>query len=143
MIRELTLENFRAFRALHLAGLGRVNLLVGANNSGKTSVLEGVAFLASGGDPEQLHESLSRRGEQALGDDDPSPDPAGDAVDVRHVFFGRKIGDDVVPALRPSTRAARGSSFDCPRRACPTKRYRSGAMPSRPGAGAPLAASAP
>src|SRR5262245_27193944 len=43
MIRELTLKNFRAFRELHLTGLGRVNLLVGANNSGKTSVLEAVA----------------------------------------------------------------------------------------------------
>lgn len=92
MIRELTIENFRAFRALHLDGLCRVNLLVGANNSGKTSVLEAIALLASGGDPEELHAALSRRGELAEGDEESSPL---DAVDIRHVFFGRKIGDDV------------------------------------------------
>lgn len=99
MIRELTLENFRAFRVLHLAGLGRVNLLVGANNSGKTSVLEAVSFLASGGDPLELHASLSRRGEQGLGDEDPARSPREDAVDVRHVFFGRKIGDNITSTI--------------------------------------------
>lgn len=90
MIRELTIENFRALRELHLAGLGRVNLLVGANNSGKTSVLEAIAFLASGGDPWQVYRALSRRNERAVdGERDIS------CVDVRHLFFGRKIGDDV------------------------------------------------
>ena len=95
MLRELTVENFRAFRTLHLAGLGRVNLLVGANNSGKTSVLEAVSFLASGGDPLQLYASLFRRGEQAFSEDT----AADDAVDVRHLFFGRKIGDDVTSRI--------------------------------------------
>jgi hypothetical protein len=97
MIHELTIENFRAFRALHLVGLGRVNLIVGANNSGKTSVLEAVAFLASGGDPLQLHASLSRRGEQALADE-VLHDQRG--VDVRYLFFGRTIGDDATSRLR-------------------------------------------
>jgi hypothetical protein len=92
MIRELTLENFRAFQALHLTGLARVNLLVGTNNSGKTSVLEAVAFLASGGDPAELHASLSRRGEQTIGEETPGGS-GDDAVDVRHLFFGRKIDD--------------------------------------------------
>lgn len=93
MIRELKVENFRAFRELSLTGLGRVNLLVGANNSGKTSVLEAIAFLASGGDPRALHSSLARRREHTI------VEPAarrtqGDAVDVRHLFFGRNIGDE-------------------------------------------------
>lgn len=99
MIRELTVENFRAFRTLHLASLGRVNLLVGTNNSGKTSVLEAVSFLASGGDPLELHSSLYRRGEQSSGDDDPSRSSQQEAVDVRHVFFGRKIGDHITATI--------------------------------------------
>jgi AAA domain, putative AbiEii toxin, Type IV TA system/AAA ATPase domain len=98
MIRELTLENFRAFGALHLTGLARVNLLVGANNSGKTSVLEAVALLASGGDPAELHLSLSRRGEQTIGDEMPGGS-GDDAVDVRHIFFGRRIDDDIMSKL--------------------------------------------
>ncbi len=93
MIRELKIENFRAFRELHLTGLGRVNLLVGANNSGKTSVLEAIALLTSGGDPMRIYSSLDRRGEQTL--DEPAARAEQDyAVDVRHIFHGRRIGDD-------------------------------------------------
>jgi ABC-type molybdenum transport system ATPase subunit/photorepair protein PhrA len=42
MITELSLENFRGFRSLELKGLKRVNLIVGHNNAGKTSLLEGI-----------------------------------------------------------------------------------------------------
>lgn len=43
MIRELSISNFRGFRSLKLKGLQRVNLIVGTNNAGKTSLLEAVA----------------------------------------------------------------------------------------------------
>jgi predicted ATPase len=45
MITELKIENFRSFESLELKGLKRVNLVVGENNSGKTSLLEAVLFL--------------------------------------------------------------------------------------------------
>lgn len=93
MIRELTIENFRAFRELNLTGLGRVNLLVGANNSGKTSVLEAVAFLASGGDPYELYKALARRGEEAFGDAHSRSEANGGVFDVRYLFHGRQIDD--------------------------------------------------
>lgn len=38
MIRELIVENFRGFRRFEMRDLGLVNLIVGANSSGKTSV---------------------------------------------------------------------------------------------------------
>ena len=41
-------ENFRGFRYLELPGLGRVNLIAGANNSGKTAALEAIYLHASG-----------------------------------------------------------------------------------------------
>ena len=41
---RLTIQRFRGLRDLTLSGLGRVNLLVGPNNSGKTSVLEAIAL---------------------------------------------------------------------------------------------------
>lgn len=44
MYRTLTIENFRAFKRLHFDDLGRVNLIAGRNNSGKTSVLEAIAL---------------------------------------------------------------------------------------------------
>ncbi len=84
MIRELTLHDFRAFRTLHLSGLGRVNLLVGSNNSGKTSVLEAVHFHASGGDVMALFASLVRRGERTSNAD---PDGYDEALfDIRHAL---------------------------------------------------------
>ncbi len=47
MFRVFSFANFRGFQDLNLVGLGRVNLIVGRNDSGKTSLLEGVAMLTS------------------------------------------------------------------------------------------------
>lgn len=47
MYTGLTVRNFRCFRELHLARLARVNLFVGANNVGKTALLESL-FLHCG-----------------------------------------------------------------------------------------------
>lgn len=63
MIRTLTIENFRCFEQFKLHDLGRVNLLVGSNNSGKTSVLEAVDLLMANGDATVLSRTLARRGE--------------------------------------------------------------------------------
>lgn len=45
MLTSLHIQNFRAFRNLKLEGLGRVNLITGANNVGKTALLESLAML--------------------------------------------------------------------------------------------------
>lgn len=42
-IDNLTIHRFRGLRDLNLQDLGQINLLVGANNSGKTSVLEAIS----------------------------------------------------------------------------------------------------
>lgn len=46
MLTDIHIENFRGFADLKLEGLSRVNLLVGKNNSGKTSLLEAIALIA-------------------------------------------------------------------------------------------------
>jgi hypothetical protein len=43
----LSIERFRSLRQLKLEGLGRVNLITGRNNTGKSSVLEALRILAS------------------------------------------------------------------------------------------------
>ncbi len=43
-IDSLTIHRFRGLEELTLEGMGRINLLVGDNNSGKTSVLEALAI---------------------------------------------------------------------------------------------------
>ena len=42
-IDNLTIHRFRGLRDLTLQGLGQINILVGGNNSGKTSVLEAIS----------------------------------------------------------------------------------------------------
>jgi hypothetical protein len=46
MFTRIELKDFRGFRELTLDGLQRVNLVVGKNNAGKTSLLEAIAILA-------------------------------------------------------------------------------------------------
>jgi AAA domain, putative AbiEii toxin, Type IV TA system/AAA ATPase domain len=53
MFTSLQLKNFRGFTSLALDGLQRVNLIVGRNNAGKTSLLEAIAILVA---PDQLQQ---------------------------------------------------------------------------------------
>ena len=63
MISSLTIEGYRCFEHFEMSGLGRVNLLVGKNNSGKTSVLEAIYLLMAQGEPLSLWHLLQNRGE--------------------------------------------------------------------------------
>lgn len=47
MIEELLVQNFRGFKMLELKKLKRVNLVVGANNAGKTSLLEAILLMCN------------------------------------------------------------------------------------------------
>lgn len=53
-ISELELTRFRGLGDVALRELGRVNLVVGENNSGKTSVLEALALAANPLEPLEL-----------------------------------------------------------------------------------------
>ena len=44
MLKTIKIKNFRSFQSFELQQLGRVNLLVGKNNTGKTSILEAMAL---------------------------------------------------------------------------------------------------
>ncbi len=48
-LSELHIKNFRGLRALDVDKVGRVNLVVGRNSVGKTTVLEALSLWASGG----------------------------------------------------------------------------------------------
>jgi energy-coupling factor transporter ATP-binding protein EcfA2 len=64
-IGTLTIERFRAFRTLRIEGLGRVNLITGRNNTGKSSVLEALRILASNASPSVIRDILRFREENA------------------------------------------------------------------------------
>jgi predicted ATPase len=63
MIHNLHITNYRAFERLSVEPLQRVNLIVGTNNAGKTSLLEAVYLLASQHKQNSLATILQERGE--------------------------------------------------------------------------------
>ena len=89
MLHTLALKGFRGFGSYQLSGLARVNLLVGKNNCGKTSVLEAIELLASEGNPRVLYDSLRRRGERGTRRMHMS------VVDVAHIFHGHACSPGV------------------------------------------------
>jgi AAA15 family ATPase/GTPase len=54
MLDSLLIRNFRALENFEVSKLGRVNLIVGKNNSGKSSVLEALRIYAGNGQRELL-----------------------------------------------------------------------------------------
>lgn len=64
-IRTLTIDRFRAFHHLKIEGLGRVNLITGRNNTGKSSVLEALRILAADANPSVIYDIINSREEYA------------------------------------------------------------------------------
>jgi hypothetical protein len=62
-ISSLTIKGFRSIRQLELKDLGRVNLITGRNNIGKSSVIEALTLLMSGGSLAALNMILWNREE--------------------------------------------------------------------------------
>ncbi len=94
MYSSLHISGYRGFDSFRMRGLGRVNLLVGANNSGKTSILECIELLQSAGHPQVLASIAGRRGEWGYpsdGDARAAVDPRREPVDVSHLFAGRDL----------------------------------------------------
>lgn len=63
MFDSLKIENFRGFRSFELSKLGKINLLVGANNSGKSSILEAIHLICAKNNISHLLEILDYRSE--------------------------------------------------------------------------------
>ena len=92
MLKSLKLENFRGFETLELKQFGRINLLVGENNCGKTSILEAIQLLLSRGNLEPLSQSMLDRGEVLIiNDERKSPAYRREVLDVCHLFYGHDL----------------------------------------------------
>ena len=63
MFKSLRIRNYRVFKDLEISGLHRINLIAGKNNSGKTSLLEAIFLLSSGGNPQLAINSNVIRGD--------------------------------------------------------------------------------
>ena len=95
MLRDITIQNYRCFEDFHMDGLERVNLFVGNNNSGKTSLLEAIYLLVSEDRKLSLFNILSARNEfiKVL---EQSVTLYDHIFPVDHILYGHKIHYDEV-----------------------------------------------
>ena len=94
MYSSIRIQGYRGLDSFRMEGLGRVNLLVGTNNSGKTSILECIELLQSAGNPQVLWSIASRRGEWGFVNEEPGRVPAGprrEVLDISHLFANREL----------------------------------------------------
>jgi energy-coupling factor transporter ATP-binding protein EcfA2 len=90
MLTSLKIQRFRSFQALSIEGLTRVNVVVGSNNAGKTTILEAADVLLSSIPATALWRA-GRRREEWISFPDPDRPPSGVEVDIRHVFLGHRM----------------------------------------------------
>jgi AAA15 family ATPase/GTPase len=93
MLKSVKIENFRGFKSFELQQLGRINLLVGENNSGKTSILEAIQLFCSQCNLEILRETMNNRSEYLYDDELRREGQIGrdGEIDIRHLFYGHEI----------------------------------------------------
>jgi len=99
-LRDLTISGFRTFRRLSVDGLSNVNLIVGANNSGKSSLLEALQLYFLQGSRTRIPELLLSREEFSFRRMRTcSPRPREITLAYESLFFGRP-SLDTQPRLR-------------------------------------------
>jgi AAA15 family ATPase/GTPase len=81
MLKSLTIANFRCFPSFEMGQLGRLNLIVGTNNSGKTSILESLQLLLS------LPTNPALLGEIVIGRSEYTNEDGVIRLDIRHLFY--------------------------------------------------------
>lgn len=82
MLDSLHIKNFRCFEDLTIPSLGRVNLIVGKNNSGKSTLLEAIAVFSQQGKVPALQSVLINRNEFFAKNNF-----------LENIFFNREITD--------------------------------------------------
>lgn len=97
MLRDLTIQNYRCFKDFHIDELARVNLIVGQNNSGKTTFLEAIYLLVQQQNIQAVFDVLSSRGEQSKIQTQLA---SGQAVNrskyqFEHIFYGHQLTPDL------------------------------------------------
>ena len=90
-LKSLHIKNFRMLEDFQVSKLGRVNLIVGKNNSGKSSVLEALRIYAGNANPNLLAE-LAQSHDEKWQRDNEEPE-AQDVLPFKAFFSGRKFPD--------------------------------------------------
>jgi len=93
MLTSFKIQNFRSFRHLQIDRFGHINLIVGKNNVGKSSLLEALWLYASSGALPVIAEILLARNEMSRSSDANSDSGDRLRLDFEHLFYGRSRSD--------------------------------------------------
>ena len=111
-IESITLERFRVFRELTIRGLGRVNLITGKNNTGKSSVLEGLRLLANDATPDVIYDILRYREENIEeAEEEGNPADPDSLFLVSGLFHGFPLLSEDPEPIAISTTSGKSSSM--------------------------------
>lgn len=97
MINEFHINGYRGFSEYHISDLSRVNIFVGKNNAGKSSLLEAFHLYSTKLDSQVLQSIASRRGEVLLDVESRMQEQL--QLDLSHFFIGHRIKKDAVIEL--------------------------------------------
>jgi len=89
MLKNFSVQNFRTFQQLDIERLGRVNLIVGRNCTGKTTLLEAIWLYACRLRPDAIHQVLFDRDETRA---DRGVERGDYGLDIDALFHGRQLG---------------------------------------------------
>ena len=89
---SLSIQGFRGVRKLEIPKLGRVTLITGKNDVGKTTVLEAAQLYGSRGNEDVLYSLLDKHEETSTFSEDDSPISA--LYDFTSLFFGRDVSEN-------------------------------------------------
>jgi energy-coupling factor transporter ATP-binding protein EcfA2 len=98
---ELNISGFRALQNFSVTGLGRVNLITGRNNTGKSSVLEALRILASDAKPAVISNILRYREENTSDTTEATRMDAADLLfQFASLFSGYPQPNEKFPAMK-------------------------------------------
>lgn len=98
MFNSLTIKNFRSLEDFQVNKLGRVNLIVGKNNSGKSSVLEALRIYAGNANQELLEKIAQGHDEKHFLDKNVN-EGIDASLPYEDLFTGRKFPVDDEPIV--------------------------------------------
>jgi AAA15 family ATPase/GTPase len=90
MLKSFRVNNFRLFQHIEIERLGRVNLIVGKNNAGKSAFLEAIELYASNASSQIILDIVESRQETWVSEAQPYF-PNFLSNPIRHLFFGHKF----------------------------------------------------
>lgn len=99
-LSSFVVERFRAFRNLSIDRLGRVNLIVGKNNAGKSTLLEALWLYSTTAAPYAVADILGWRDERVSLAPGTETSVAAQVAALRYLFYGRPELEPTSPPIR-------------------------------------------